>query len=266
VIAALRLELRRMRGLIGWTAVVAIAYGGIVAAIYPTFRDNDQMIKDYMALFPKGILAAFGMVGSLSDPGVLMNTYITSMLWPIVAAVAGIALATRPVAGDLERGFLELPLSTRLSRVRYLGIAILGQAGAMAFLALATVGGVLVVGRLVGAPFDIGRFLLAGLHAFAFGISIAAVTTLLAVVILDRGRAAGIAAGVVIAMYLADAVAKAQVDIGPVVELSAFHHFQTLGIIDEGTFPAGDFVLFVAVSACAWGAALLAFRRRDLAA
>jgi hypothetical protein len=141
VIPAIRLELRRMRALVVWTAVVAIAYGGIVAAIYPTFRDNNQMIEDYMALFPEEILAAFGMVGSLADPGVFMNTYITSMLWPIVAAVVGIALATRPVAGDLERGFLELPLSTRLSRVRYLGIAILGQAGAIAVLALATPGG-----------------------------------------------------------------------------------------------------------------------------
>jgi len=51
-----------------------------------------------------------------------------------------------------------------------------------------------------------------------------------------------------------------------VAALSPFQHFQTRPIIDEGVFPIGDFLLFVVVAALAWGAALLLFRRRDLAA
>jgi hypothetical protein len=264
--AALRLELRRMRSLVGWTALVAIAYGGIVSGFYPTFRDNEKLIQQYMSLFSKELLSMFGMAGSLADPGTFFNVYIGGMLWPVVAAIVAIALATRPVAADLEHGFLELVLATRLSRVRYLGMAIVGQVVGMAVLALATVGGILVVGRLVDAPFDTGRFLLAGAHAFAFGISIAAVTTLLAVLTLDRGRAGGIAVGLLLGMYLLDAASKVWKDLGAWADLSAFHHFQTVEIIDGGTFPAGEFALFLAVSAVAWAAALIVFRRRDLAA
>ncbi len=263
--AALGLELRRMRSLVFWTALTAIAYGGIVSGFYPTFRDNQKLIEQYMSLFSKELLAIFGMQGSLADPGIFVNMYITGMLWPVIAAIAAIALATRPVAADLERGFLELALSTRLSRVSYLGTAIVGQMLALAVLAAATIGGILVVGWLVGAPFDLGRFVLAGVHAFAFGITIAAGTTLLSVATLDRGRSAGIAVGLVLGMYLLDAASKVW-DVGAFADLSIFHHFQTIDIIDKGTFPIADFVLFLVVAALAWGLSLLAFRRRDLAA
>ena len=206
------------------------------------------------------------MQGSLADPGVFFNTYIGGMLWPIVAGMVAIILATRPVGADLERGFLELAISTRLSRVRYLAMAIVAQVAAMALVAAATIGSLLLVGWLVGAPFDTGRFAAAGIHACAFGLAIAAVTTLISVLTLDRGRAAGIAVGLLIAMYLLDAAAKVWKDVGPWADVSAFHHFQTLGIIDRGTFPTGDFLLFVVVATIGWLAALFLFRDRDLVA
>jgi ABC-2 type transport system permease protein len=263
---ALRLEVRRIRSLVVWIALVAIAYCGIVAGFYPTFRDNEKAIQQYMGLFPKEMLSIFGMQGSLADPGVFFNIYIGGMLWPVLGTIVAVVLATRPVAGDLDRGFLELPLSTRLSRVRYLGVAIGAQAGALAIVAAAMIAGILVVGRLVGAPYDPAHFALAGVHSWALGIAIAAVATLLSVVTLDRGRAAGISVGLILGMYLLDAASKVWTGIGGWAELSAFHHFQTLAIVDRGEFPVGDFALFLAVALLAWGAALALFRRRDLAA
>lgn len=266
MIATFRLELRRNRGIVLWGSIVALAYGGVIAGFYPTIRDNSALIEEYMAVFPKGFMAAFGMEGSLADPGVFFNAYVGSMLWPILATAAGIILATRPVATDLDRGFLELPISTRLSRVRYLACAIGGQVIALAILAAATVAGVFLVGRLFDAPFDGGRFALAGLLAFGFGCAIAAVTTLLSVATLSRGMAGGIIGGVIIAMYLLEVVSKLRTDLGGLARLSIFDHFQPGPIIDDGTFPLADLALFLAVAAVAWGAALLAFRQRDLAA
>lgn len=263
---AFRLELRRMRGVVVWTALAAVGYGAVVAGFYPTFRDNQKQIDQYMALFPPEMRAIFGMTGSMADPGIFFNTYVGGMLWPIVASIVAIVLATRPVAGDLDRGFLELPLSTHLSRERYLASAIGGQVVAMALLAVATIGGILVVGRIVDAPFDTSAFALAAIHAFVFGAAIAGVTTLLSVATLDRGRASGIAVGLILAMYLLDAASKVWKEVGGWAELSAFHHFQTVEIVDKGRFPVEDFVLFVAVAVLAWAGSIVLFRRRDLAA
>jgi ABC-2 type transport system permease protein len=259
------MELRRSRSLTLWLAVTMAAYGAIMAAMYPIMVDNDALFRAYMETFPKEFLAAFGMTGSLSDPGIFFTTYISSWLWPIMAAVLALLLGTR-VAVDLDRGFLDLPLATPVSRLWYLGASIASQAFAMAVLALATVGGLWLTARLIGVDFDLGRFAAAGVLSWLFGCAIAAVTTLLAVVTLSRGRASGIIGGVLVAMYLAWVVVGISADWAWIAPISAWDHFNTTELIDSGTLPLGDMALFAVIAVAGWLAALAVFRRRDLAA
>ncbi len=261
-----RLDLRRNRSLATWMVVVTFLYAGTMGLFYPVMKDNMAALEEYMKIFPKEFMAAFGMTGSLGQPGIFFQTYIGIWLWPILAAIVGILAATRPVAADLDRGFLELVISTPMSRVRYLAIAIVDQLVIVTLVALATIAGVLVVGGLSGATFDVGRFLMVVPLATAFGCAVAGVATLLSVVTLSRGQSAAITVGVLLAMYLAYVVGQIQPDLDWLLTLSAFGHFDTASIIDDGVFPAADFALFAAVAAGSWLAALWGFKRRDLAA
>ena len=91
-------------------------------------------------------------------------------------------------------------------------------------------------------------------------------TTFLAVVWLDRGRAGGIVAAVLILMYLLNVVAQLSPDLSGLANLSAFHYFDLKPLIDTGVYPAGDTAIYVVVALGGWLLALVAFRRRDLAA
>ena len=265
--AILGLEARRSRQLTFWLAIVAAAYGALIAALYPTMKANAKLLEDYLNILPKGFLAAFGMAGgNLVDPGNFFATYIGTFLWPILAALGGILLASRPVAGDLERGFLELPLSTRVRRSRYLGLTIAVHAVAIAAMALATVGGFLVVGSLVGAGFDSGRLLLVVVPAAAFGFAIHGVTSALSVVSLSRGLAGGITGGALLAMYLLDIVARMQPDLAWVGSVSAFRYFDVRSVINSGGLDLGGLAIFLAVALGGWAIAIWRFRTRDLVA
>lgn len=263
---AFRLELRRCRTLAIWLVVVLAVYGAVMGAMYPILQANDQLMQQYMATLPKGFLAAFGMTGLLSDPGVFFTTYMASWMWPIVATAAALILGTRAVAVDLETGFLDLPLSTPLSRVRYLAASVEAQVLVMACLAIAMVLSIWLVGVAVGAPFDLGRFALAGLLAFALGCAIAGPTTLLSVVTLSRGRSAGIVGAAIFAMYAIFVVTQVSKDWEWAAPLSAWDHFRTTAIIDEGRLPMSDLALFAGIAVASWATAIWAFRRRDLAA
>ncbi len=263
---AFRLELRRARVLIAWLSVITVAYAGTMALFWPIMRDNTALLEQYMQVFPKGFLAAFGMEGSLADPGVFFTTYIGSWLWPILAAMAAVLLATRPVAVDLERGFLELPLGTSLSRTRYLGAAILAQALALAVLAVATVLGFYVAATLVGAPYDLPSMLVVAALAWLFACAIAGATSILAVVTLSRSIAGGVVVAVLLAMYLLDVVSKMQPDLDFLGRLSALHYFHPTPIIDDGAMPLGELALFAGIALVGWALAVWAFRTRDLSA
>ena len=263
---AFRLELRRCRSLGAWLAISVAAYGAIIGVMYPVLKANDALMAEYMHTFPKEFLAAFGMTGVLSDPGVLFTTYIASWLWPIIATAAALLLGTRAVAADLDRGFLDLPLATPLSRTRYLATNIAAQALVMAGLAAAAVLGLWLAAAATGNVFDLGAYALAGLLSFAFGCAIAGPTTLLSVATLSRGRASGIVGGVIFAMYAIFVVTQVSRDWAWLAPLSAWDHFRTTALIDEGVAPVGDLALFAIVALGGWIAALWAFRRRDLAA
>jgi len=266
--AIFRLELRRSRTLVGWLVVTLVLYGGVMAVFYPRMRENAAEFSRLLELWPKEFLAAFGMSDStsLGDPGVFFNVYLGSMLWPVVAGIGAILLATRSTAADVDRGWAEASLAAPVSRIRYLSLAIGVQIVAMAILAAAMVAGVLAVGALVDARFDGPRFALAGLLGFVYACAIAAITTLLGAVTLSRGIAGGIVAGVLLAMYLFQAVSQVDPGLEWLKYLSAFYYYDSVSIIDTGAFAWGDCAVFGAVAVGAWSLAVLVFRRRDILA
>ena len=261
-----RLELRRSRALVGWMALLGIAYAGTMALFYPRMVESNQALEEYLKVFPKELIAAFGMQGGLTDTGTFFNVYVFSMLWPVMAAIVGILLATRPVAADFDRGFLELSLATRLSRIECLLASIAMQVVAMIVLAACTVATILVVGPLIGYPWDAARFLLAGLLLVTSGCAIAAVALLLAVVSLSRAAAGGIVAGALVIMYLLHAIAAIEPSLDGLSYLSVFHYLDPVAAIDAGTVPVQGLAVFTVVAVTCWTASLVAFPRRDLLA
>jgi ABC-2 type transport system permease protein len=264
--AIFRLDLRRSRSILVWAGVIGFVYAAIMALVYPTMRANAEVMDEYLKIFPPEFMKAFGLTGSIADPGIFFHTYIATFLWPVVAAMLGILVATRPIAADLDRGFLELIVSSPLPRRQYLGVSIVGQLLVTTTVAIATIAGVVVVGALVGAGFDAGRFLLAVAPMAAFAWAIAAFATLLSVVTLSRGTAGGITVGVLLAMYLLNVVAAIVPDLDWLARLSLFGYFDAKALIDHGTLSLGDLAVFLAIAAACWAAALALFGRRDLAA
>ena len=264
--AIFRLDLRRSWSVLLWSSVVSFAYAAVMAFVYPTMKANAAAMDEYLKIFPKELLIAFGMSGSLADPGIFFNTYIATFLWPLMAGVVGIVVATRSVAADLDRGFLELVITSPLPRRQYLIVSIVGQLIVARTVAAATIAGVLLVGALAGAGFDAGRFLLAIPLLASFAWAVAAFATLLSVITLSRGIAGGITAGVLLAMYLANIVGAIETRLDWLKSLSLFGYFDTRELIGKGTLAWGDVGVFVVIAAFCWLAAVVLFGRRDLAA
>lgn len=265
MIPALRLELRRDAQLILWVGLVAILYAGGITLFYPTILASAEEYEKLLEIYPKELMAAFGIEGSIGDPGTFINSYIFQFLWPLVAAIAAILLATR-VAADADSGFLDLPLATRLPRLRYLLATIVGQVVGLLTLTVMTVGAIIGVDVLIEPSLPWDRLALSGLHALLFAAAIAGITSFLAVALLDRGKAGGLAAGVLIVMYLLDILASISPDMDDLGRLSAFRYFDLKPLIDTGAYPVTDSLLYLTAAVGGWLLALWAFRRRDLSA
>ena len=264
MMVAFRLELRRSRTLLVWLAVVTAAYAGFITVFYTNVSENAAAFEDLLKLYPKELMAAFGIEGNFADPAVFLSGYVYNFLWPLIAAIAAIVLATR-IAADADRGFLDVVLATPMVRIRYLLASIATQVLGLALLAVAMVTAIIGADLLIVPDFPTGRIAVSALHSLAFGVAVAGPATLLAVVLLDRGRAAGIAGGVLVVMYLLNVIAALAPEYDALAMASLFHYFNVKELLRLGTYPVGDSLVFLVVGVVCWVLALVAFRRRDLA-
>ena len=262
---ALQLELRRGRVLIAWLAAVTAAYAGFLSLFYANVAENAAEFEKLLEVYPKELLIAFGMEANFADPAVFLSGYIYNFLWPLIAAIAGIVLGTR-IAVDADRGFLDLALATPLTRVRHLGASIIVQVIGLALIAAALVLAILAADLFIEPDFPADRVALTALPALAFGLAVGGPATLLAVALLDRGRAAAIVAGVLVLMYQLKVVAALAPEWDVLADVSVFHYFDLKTLLRTGEYPLGHSLLLGGIGLVSWGAALIAFRRRDLAA
>ena len=193
-------------------AVWAASFAGLIAlyaVIWPSVRGNtswrnlfDTLPQTYRALF-----TASGTI-DLSTAGGYLGVELMGFMGPALIAVYAITTGAAAIAGEEDRGGLEVTLSAPVSRVRVflqrfaalvIGITVLMIAtGAALWIFSAMLGMDLGVGAIASGAAALGIF---GLFAGAVAIAVGAATGSAAV-------ARGVAALATVASYLINALAQ----------------------------------------------------------
>ncbi len=239
-----------------WGALLPIVYG----TFGQTFKDiiSSGLIPEELTQFGGGDI--FTLSGSIA----LGAIHPISL---ILNSIFAVGFATAAIAGERQRGTLEVLLARPLSRrTTYLTLL----AATLTFVGvalLATIVGA-IAGSAIGGVLDelaVDRLPLLWLNGFLLFGAIAAIG-LAASVSFDRlSPALGLAVGLVVVMYFLEVLGTFWPDAKGLQPYSLFHYFQPKAIL-EGALSVTDLALpaAVAIAAIAW--ALFEFPRRDLAA
>jgi len=257
--------LRDARRALAWWALGLVGMVALMSAVYPTVRDNPELNR-MVSEYPEALKAFVSFGGNLdyvSGAGYL-GSELFSLTIPLLLLVAAIGAGARAIAGEEERGTLELLLANPLSRRRL----ILEKLAALA-VELVVLGLVLWLALLAGvAAFDMHVSAAhlaaatgsAALLAFAFGtISLAA-----GAASGQRALAIGLSAAGAVAAYLVNGLAALVGFLEPVQKASPFYHYVAPDPLRSGLSP-GHTLFLLGIAAVASALAVLLFDRRDLA-
>ena len=239
-----------------WGALLPIVYG----AFGQTFKDiiSSGLIPEQLTQFGGGDI--FTLSGSIA----LGAIHPISL---ILNSIFAIGFATAAIAGERQRGTLEVLLARPISRRKaYVTLLVAGLLF-VGIAVLATVVGAIAGSAIAGVldELAVGRLPLLWLNGFLLFAAFAAIG-LAASVSFDRlTPALGITVGLVVISYFLEVLGTFWPDAKGLQPYSLFHYYQPKEIL-EGRLPVINFVLpgAVAVAAVAW--ALFEFPRRDLAA
>jgi len=143
----------RRRSLLWWTLGL-VALVGVTVAFYPSIR-GDSSLSEYGKDLPEGLRALFaGGELDIASPAGYLNSQIYALTAPLLLLVFSIGAGSGGIAGEEERGTLDLLLAHPLRRRDYViqrFLALLTLVAMLSLVLLATVAlGSLVVDLEIG--------------------------------------------------------------------------------------------------------------------
>jgi ABC-2 type transport system permease protein len=245
-------------------AVAMLAWSSFLPVIYKSFGQQMKALVD-SGIIPKQ-LTNFGGADVFSLPGAVAVGYIHPIAI-ILVSIFAIGFAASAVAGERQRGTLEVllarPISRRAIYFTLLGAVLVFVGIVLLAAILGTVLGSAIVG--VGGELAVERLPVLWLNGMLLWGSVGAIA-LAASVSFDRlTPALGLTLAIVVLSYFLYVLASLWPDAKGLEPYSIFHYLASRDILNGVVDPFG-LALLAVVGAGAIAIALVVFPRRDLAA
>jgi ABC-2 type transport system permease protein len=248
---------------IGWGAAGIAGFVVVVGLYWPSIRDQGEALQRIVNSMPPAMKAFSGDLSAFtSAPGYLQGELFALAL-PVLLVAYAIGRGSDAIAGEEERGHLEMMLAEPISRVRVAlekaGALALGLValGVVAFIVIAVWAAALSM-HLSGA-----RLLIAVTGTVVFGFAMGALSLAVGGLTGRKAIAVGVPAGLVVIGWLLEGIARLTKSAKWALPLSPFHQY-TVGAQLAGTAEPWRLLLLLAaavvlVAVAAWG-----LERRDV--
>jgi len=253
----------RRRAFLYWSLGL-VAFIAMEVAVYPTVRDNPTF-KTLGESYPKAIkdLFSFGGQFDIVSGAGFLGIEAFSIVVPMMLIYCTVAVGANAIAGEEERGTLDLLLSLPLSRSRCL----LEKLAALVVETLAlglVLWTVLVIAVLLAKMHvKVVELLAATLLALALALVFGMIALAVGAASGRRGLAIGVPAALAVATYVLNSLASLVGWLGHLQWFSPFYYYTRSDPLRTG-LDISDLLVLLAIAAVFAAAAPFLFRRRDL--
>ncbi len=254
--------LRERRRSLLWWSVGLVGLIGLNLAFYPSVRD-DQALSDYAKDLPEAVRALFaGGELDIASPVGYLNSQVFALTAPLVLLIFTIGAGSGAVAGEEERGTLDLLLAQPVRRRDFVLQRFLALAALVAALTFVVLGTVAIGSWLVDLEIGFDKLFATsastGLLALLFGAAALAAGAVWP----GRTRAIAVAAALAVAAWIFDGLAQSVDVLEPWRPLSPYYQALGRNPLREGVPWVGWVVLLVLTAAIVVCAAA-GLERRD---
>ena len=250
-------------------ALLLLGQGFLVAASYDAFgRQSIQALAENM---PKALAAFMKVEGSLLVTSGAQGYIAVGFRHPIFLVVlSGFAIATASgaLAGQIEQRTILVLLARPIQRYELVLSTGLGSLLGLLLLVAALLTGTLVgvLSRGLGDSVDAGPFLLISVNSLCLAAAILGYSYLISALSSEGGRAVLLSTALSVAFFFLDYISGLFDVLEPVGRASVFHYFDPISIAVAPSFPGLHMGILLAVGLITYGAAVMVFQRRDIAA
>jgi ABC-2 type transport system permease protein len=258
-------SLRDLRRGFAWWSLGLVGLAAMMVSVYPSVRDNAALNK-LVENYPQALKGFFGLTGQLdfTSAAGYLGTELFSFVVPLLLLIAAVAAGSNAIAGEEERGTLELLLSLPVSRRRVTLEKLAALATESVALGLVLWLGLWIGAKIAGMHISAAHLAAATASAVALAVAYGAIALLVGCATGRRGLAIAVSAAAAVAAYLVDSLAPLAHAANTLRPLSPFYHYGGVEALRHGLEPLHLLVL-LGIAVVATAGAVVAVERRDLA-
>jgi len=252
------------RGFAWW----ALGLAGMVAmqmTVYPTVRD-DPGFKSLTENYPQVLKDLFGFGGrdfDYTSAAGYLGIELFSLVVPLLLIIAAVATGAGAIAGEEERGTMDLLLSLPLSRRRVAAEKLAAMVAEIVGLCLVLLAALWIGARAVGMAISLQNLTAAAAAVALLAIGFGAIALFVGAATGSRGTAIGVTAALAVAAYLVNSLAAIVSQLGSLQKLTPFYHYESPDPLRNG-FAGGHLAVLLLLFAIGAIGALVVVDRRDI--
>lgn len=258
-------ELRDRRISLFFYCFAMVASIVMYASLYPSIQDSWKDMQKLYESFPKELYDAFGIknleINSLEQ---FLGIELFSFVWPIAALFFAVSRAGGAVAGEIEKGVINLYLSLPISRTKFLMAKYVSFVVSLLIFVSFSIFAIIPISAIFGASINIAAICKVALLSLLFVWTIYSVALFASAIFSEKSKVYMIVGGGLLLMYVMNVVAGLKSSFSWLDNYSYFHFFNAQDILSGGQIQKTSIVVFALTILVATILSLIAFKNRDV--
>jgi ABC-2 type transport system permease protein len=257
-----RFEARRHARRAVAVGVVMAGLVALVVGIFPSMQETEGL-ESYVEELPDALSAAMGGDVAFTTIEGFLIIEIYRMTWMLILGAYFAYSSASLVAGEVERGSIELTLMNPVRRRRVVVEKFLSTVPDAAVVSLLTFVGVVASLRAIDESVEMWNLVLLHSVGALYLVACAAFGVLVSCVVDGEQRSQVVGFGGIAGMYVVEAVTR-DTDHGWVGRLTVPRYFDPNSILIDGEVNGGETLVLVAVTVVFVWTAAAVFERADI--
>lgn len=236
-------------------------------ALFPEIQKQAVELDKLLEAYPESFMKAFGIDSASSMFRTLENflsTEMFSFFWPILMIVAAVSFAGYAIAGDIDKGTIEMVLSQPISRVKLFISRYLAGAIGLTFFSVVSAFAPIIWAELHGIDYDIKKFAVLAVGCVIFALAVYGFAMLISSLVSDKGKVGMITGGTIALMYVLNIISGLEENLKNLEYASFFHYYRGETLLGKGEFVEWSVLALGGFAVVTFLLALWRFSKRDI--
>lgn len=235
-------------------------------ALYPSFKEQSAAMEQMLQSYPEGMLKAFNFdIKSFTTLEGFLSTEQFSFMWPLLAILATVGFAGTAIAGEIEKGTIEITLSEPISREKLFISRYFAGLMILLIFVVVSVFSAIPLANIYNININNSGFAAMALLCFIFAWAIYSLAMFFSCVFSDKGKVFFISGGLIVLMYVVNIVSALKENLNNLKYGSFFYYYNPTNALYNNKIDDWAYVIFISTAIIFFIFGLIWFSKRDIA-